>query len=202
MMQTSFGNIQTDSRYEIMRSLITDADNKKILDIGAGYMPISKGIKSKETIKMDGVKKYGAEICSNINDGIPVKAKTFNIVIAGEIIEHLLNTHKFVKECSRVLQKKGYIILSTPNLNSLKNRVKVLFGRLPEYCAEPLEDESFERHIVDLNIHSLKRIFKLYGLKIVEFKTNGIISHNKRIFPLWLTPPSFGETIIIKAVKI
>ncbi len=194
--------IQTRIRYKLMRNMVGDASKKIILDIGAGYRPISKEIKSKKIIRLDGVKKYHPDVCCNINDGIPLKKDSIDIIIAGEIIEHIFNPIKFIRECNKVLKKGGNLVLSTPNLCSLKNRFKVLIGKLPEYCAEPLDDESFERHIVDFNISRLRKILKENGFEVTKLTSNGIVTHSKIIFPRILTPVSFGETIIIKVVKI
>ncbi len=46
---------------------------------------------------------------------LPFKDQIFDTVIAGDIIEHLENPSKFLRECNRVLKKEGLLILSTPN---------------------------------------------------------------------------------------
>lgn len=194
--------LQTKIRYRKMRLLIGNADDKIILDIGAGRLPISKGIKTKKTIRLDGVKKYKPDVCCDINKGLPLKANSVDIIIAGEIIEHIYNPIKFIKECNKILRKGGFLILSTPNICSLKNRFKVFAGQLPEYCAEPSEDESFERHIIDFNFQRLIQILKENGFKTTKRTSNGIIYHSQLIFPRFLTPPQFGETIIIKSKKV
>jgi len=172
-----------------MRELMGNASEKIVLDIGAGYRPISRRIKTKKTIKLDGVKKYKPDICHDINKGLPLKANSIDIIIAGEIIEHIYNPIKFIKECNKILRKKGVLILSTPNICSLKNRFKVSMGQLPEYCAGPSEDESFERHIIDFSFPILIKILKENGFSIVKKTSNGIISHGKLLFPRFLTPP-------------
>ncbi|MCX6749293.1 MAG: methyltransferase domain-containing protein [Candidatus Pacearchaeota archaeon] len=193
---------QTKIRYKIIRKLIGDASGKILLDIGAGYKPISNGIKTKKTLKLDGIKKYKPDICCDINEGISLKNSSVDIIIGGEIIEHIYNPIKFIKECNRILKNGGEIILSTPNLCSLKNRFKVAFGQLPEHCARPSEDESFERHIIDFNFSGLIKILKENGFTIIKKTSNGIILHSRLLFPRFLTPSEFGETIIIKAKKI
>jgi hypothetical protein len=66
----------------------------------------------------------------------------------------------------------------------------------------PMEYEGFERHIIDFNLSSLQRIMKRYSLQIVRHGSNGIVSHSRILWPLILTPTTFGETLIIKAKKI
>src|SRR3989344_1915726 len=193
---------QTRIRYRVMRELIGNASGKTILDVGAGYRPISRGITTKRTLRLDGIKEFKPDIYCNINDGLPLENNSIDMIIAGEIIEHIYNPIKFIRECNRVLAAGGELVLSTPNICSLKNRFKVAFGQLPEYCAEPLEDESFERHIIDFSFPRLIKILKENGFIIVKKTSNGIISHSRLLFPRFLTPPNFGETIILKAKKI
>lgn len=56
-----------------------------------------------------------------------------DLVIALEIIEHLFDTDQFLAEINRVLKPGGFLVLSTPNLASLTNRLRLLFGFYPQY---------------------------------------------------------------------
>lgn len=192
-------NIQSEIRFSKVIELLGDTTDKIVADIGCGKKPISNHITCKQRILVDMVNT--ADVVCDVNKRIELEDKSVDVIIAGEIIEHLFTPFKFLKECHRILKEGGIIVISTPNLCSLKNRFKVAFGNLPEYCAEPLIDESCERHIVDYNIKSLKKMFASSSLFIEEITSNGIITHSKKIFPLFLTPPSFGETLIIKARK-
>lgn len=194
-------NAQTKRRYKIVRSLIGISEDKILLDIGAGRMPLSKGIKTKRTIRLDGVKDYNPDICCDINKGLPLKKNSVDIIIAGELIEHLDNPFKFIREVYRVLKKNGTLILSTPNICSFINRFKMLSGRLPSYCAAPQDNVGFERHIVDFNLYVINKILEDAGFKVVKKTSNGIIFHSKLLLPSFLTPPNLGETLIIKVIK-
>lgn len=58
----------------------------------------------------------------DLKDPLPYKSRFFNIVHAGQIIEHLLNIDLFLKEIKRVLRPDGYAILSISNLARWHNR--------------------------------------------------------------------------------
>ncbi|HLE49550.1 MAG TPA: methyltransferase domain-containing protein [Patescibacteria group bacterium] len=62
-----------------------------------------------------------------------IKSAAVDLVLALEIIEHLFDTDQFLSEIYRVLKPGGYLILSTPNLASLTNRLKLLVGGYPHY---------------------------------------------------------------------
>ena len=55
---------------------------------------------------------------------LPFKDRTFNFILALDVIEHLKKPEVFLKEIKRVLQKNGYLLISTPNLNSFGSRRK------------------------------------------------------------------------------
>ena len=54
---------------------------------------------------------------------MPFSANEFDTLLAGELVEHLKNPEKFIKEANRVLKKGGKIIITTPNKDSLVNRI-------------------------------------------------------------------------------
>ena len=56
---------------------------------------------------------------------------TFQVISALEIIEHLIDTDKFLDEVHTHLDLGGYLLLTTPNLNNLINRVRVPLGKYP-----------------------------------------------------------------------
>jgi len=61
----------------------------------------------------------------------PMPDGTYDVVIAGEIIEHVVNTDAFAQELYRILKPNGVLILSTPNLASWYNRIRLLRGLPP-----------------------------------------------------------------------
>lgn len=72
-------------------------------------------------------------VSHDLSQVLPYKDKTFDLIFALEVIEHLFDTDFFVEEIYRVLKPGGYLILSTPNLASLNNRLRLLLGSYPKY---------------------------------------------------------------------
>lgn len=62
------------------------------------------------------------------NQKIPFKDDSVSLVFLLDIIEHLINPDYILNEAKRVLKKDGKIIITTPNLANLYNRIFLLLG--------------------------------------------------------------------------
>ncbi|MBW2310380.1 MAG: methyltransferase domain-containing protein [Deltaproteobacteria bacterium] len=67
----------------------------------------------------------------DLSKGLPYRNQTFDCILAGEIIEHIVDTDYFLEEINRLLINKGVLIITTPNLVNLENRFRILIGRYP-----------------------------------------------------------------------
>jgi len=63
---------------------------------------------------------------------LPFDDGSADVVLAGEIIEHVVDTEAFLREIRRVLRPGGATVLSTPNILWWKHRIALLAGRYPE----------------------------------------------------------------------
>lgn len=61
----------------------------------------------------------------------PFKLGYFDVVMANQILEHVLDVDNMLNECHRVLRNNGIMLLAIPNLCSLLQRILVLFGCQP-----------------------------------------------------------------------
>lgn len=68
-------------------------------------------------------------LCADLNDPLPFASKAFEVVVAGEILEHLIDPAGFLTEVARVLVPNGRFVGSTPNAFRLRNRWRFLLGR-------------------------------------------------------------------------
>ena len=58
--------------------------------------------------------------------------ESFDVVVAGELLEHLRDPERLVEEAHRVLRAGGTFVASVPNAYRLKGRLSFLLGRPPE----------------------------------------------------------------------
>jgi SAM-dependent methyltransferase len=61
-------------------------------------------------------------------------AREFDLVIAAEVIEHVVETEAFLAHCAAVLKPGGTLILTTPNLLFGVNRLRMLLGKTPKFA--------------------------------------------------------------------
>lgn len=60
--------------------------------------------------------------------------REFDLVIAAEVIEHIVDTDAFLANCAAVLRPGGTLILTTPNLLFGLNRLRMLIGQTPKFA--------------------------------------------------------------------
>ena len=106
--------------------------------------------------------------CADSEKGLPFEDKYFDIVWAGDIIEHIHFTDVFVNEMNRVLKIGGHFVLSTPMHNRLKNIIISL------YLFEKHFDPEFP-HLRFYTLNSLKNVLQKRGFSIEEVKYIGRI---------------------------
>lgn len=79
------------------------------------------------TAEANGVKVIRADV----NDAIPLTTDSVDVLTAFNVIEHLVETQRFIGEIYRVLRPGGYTIINTPNLASWHNVVALVLGIQP-----------------------------------------------------------------------
>jgi SAM-dependent methyltransferase len=63
---------------------------------------------------------------------VPFADDSFDVVVAGEVLEHLADPALAVEHVRRVLRPDGRFVGSVPNAFRLKSRLRFLAGRPPE----------------------------------------------------------------------
>lgn len=154
--------------------LITKIKDKNILDIGCIDHKIENfnsenslhhflKNNSKKVLGMDYMrkevnilKKKGHNIVYGNAEKFKFKSK-FDVIVAGELIEHLNNPGNFLLSAKNALTKNGSIFITTPNAFSLRNLVFSILLVDP-----PVNEE----HTMYFDPMTLKRLVNNNGLKI------------------------------------
>lgn len=153
-------------------------------------------------------KKKGINaVVGDISDCIPFSSNKFNMLLMGELIEHLFDPDYAIKEAYRVLKSDGSLVLTFPNISSLPNRLRLLFGYDLMHFDVSIEDRH-GGHIRGFNGYNIKKILTKHNFKIVNiFGSSVSLNPFKRTnsnFGLFIGRlfPSFGDLLIVHAKKI
>jgi SAM-dependent methyltransferase len=88
-----------------------------------------------EDMRAAGVTTYGVDLESGT---FPFEDASIDGVVMTEVIEHLwVNPLHALAETNRILKPKGVLVISTPNLLSLRNRLNMLRGRMAPVIEHP-----------------------------------------------------------------
>lgn len=188
----------TDAHSFILPKLLKILENdrdKTILDIGCGNGFITNkliaagynvyGIDASESgINIAREKNPERFFLQNIeNENLPnqLENKTFDLIIATEVIEHLYNPGMFVNFCKKILLKNGKgsgeLILSTPYHGYIKNLALSLTNHWDHHFTV-LWDGG---HIKFFSRKTLTKLLEKYELKVIDFKGCGRLPY------LWKT---------------
>lgn len=158
---------------------------KKILDIGCGVGSISFFLSTNypnSSVTGLDISKKAIDACLEYKKLIKSKntsfsrlkvenytnhKQKFDIIIASEVIEHLVDDKKFIENCSKLLDKNGALLITTPSKNAPLFKLGLL--------------KSFDRrvgHIRRYEMAELKKIINLAGFKIKDEKLNEGILRN------------------------
>jgi SAM-dependent methyltransferase len=104
-------------------------------------------------------------ILADISKVIENASPSYDIVFLGEVLEHLYDPRTALKNCVSYLNPDGYLILTTPNLASIYNRLLLLLG-YPLYNYNPIDPTE---HRVVLTCKQLTDLLTGQGFKVCYF---------------------------------
>lgn len=130
---TSLKNNKIFSEYiKFLRKLNIQFKNKNVLDIGCGagtFLNLldksnkKTGVDISDHIIETAQKKEGEEYfvwTKQENSSLKnFEGKTFDVITMFDVLEHLYNFEYFEKMINNHLKEGGYLVLTTPNANSL-----------------------------------------------------------------------------------
>ncbi|MDB6077814.1 MAG: hypothetical protein JWO82_1561, partial [Akkermansiaceae bacterium] len=104
-------------------------------------------------------------IACDLNLPLPVEPSSFDVVTSSEVIEHLENSRAICREWFRVLRPGGTLILSTPNCESWRSLLSLVFqGHFAAF-----NHQNYPAHITALLQLDLRRILTEAGFKEISF---------------------------------
>ena len=60
-----------------------------------------------------------------------IASSAYRVVVALDILEHVVDVFGFIDNCHRILESGGWLVIRVPNIAYIKHRVDLLAGKLP-----------------------------------------------------------------------
>ncbi|MEW6491140.1 MAG: class I SAM-dependent methyltransferase [Cyanobacteriota bacterium] len=144
-----------------------------VLDIGCGTGAWLERLANIGFTQLHGVDrdiqqfKTQKATCSQVNldfDDLGLGNKSFGLITAIEIIEHLENPGRLFYHVSRHLDESGYFLLTTPNIHSISCRLKFFVtGKLASF-----DEKGDPTHIYPVLLYCLNKILQRYSLEVTK----------------------------------
>lgn len=171
-------------RLQITLSLLKElGHNLLILDAGCGDgVQMERYAESNRAFGMDisitRLRRAEDRLCKNVfflSDlfQLPIKADTFDVVILGEVIEHLDKPDLMLSEIHRVLKPSGHLILDTPSKSNPVDMLLGMFGVEPKWGYEV--DKT---HLWFFNMGEVVDLLEKTGYSLVKIRGGSFIRYN------------------------
>jgi SAM-dependent methyltransferase len=139
-------------RSAIFRSWV-GGPGRRVLDLGCRYGALTKAYAGgNEVVGVDvdrealagAAAALGIEtVWADLDEALPFDDASFDVVVVGELLEHLRFPAATLAEARRVLRPGGTVLGSVPNSYRLKSRLRFLLGRPPEFADDPTHVRMF-----------------------------------------------------------
>ena len=159
-----------------------------LLDIGCGNgsftIECARVIGAKELCgieiaeeKAKEAKSKGIEVLvRDASANFPFDDEYFEVIVANQVLEHVIDIDNMLRESKRVLKRDGVLVLSTPNLCSLLQRLLVFVGRQPTtlhvseiQVGNFLKGVKASGHVHAFSPPALSDLVQYHGFKIERF---------------------------------
>jgi len=137
----------------------------------------------------------------DLNRPLPFATENFRCVIGLSVLEHLLKPCAFLRQCHRVLEPGGTLIILTPNISTYFTAALILAGRMPssgptpdsaqlikseelfrvsglEFTQDDDTDTPQHRHLVIFSFLVLRRYLRMLGFRSVR-------GYGFGLYPFW-----------------
>lgn len=169
-----------ESNYEFLKEKLHNFSDRSIVaDLGCGESPFGDLLERfRICLKVDFTSYAGVNIVANLNEKLPIKPDSMDIIVTSNTLEHLPDTDGFLTECSRILKPGGSILITVPFMIPL-HQEPFDFLRFTEYQLKFLLEKI---QFVDIEIKPLSNFFEIYQSTQSAF-LNAAVNQQKSILP-------------------
>lgn len=159
------------SSHWTMLRLLGQGAGRRALDVGAadGFLAqrlTQQGwrvtaIEGQETLAARARGRCEELILADLNESVPVLPGSFDAIICGDVLEHLLSPERVLRSLSASLAPAGQVVVSIPNVAHLSVRLMLLCGRF-EYAQRGILDRT---HVHFYTRRSFRALLAACGLR-------------------------------------
>ena len=170
-----------DKYYENEREdiiALIPSEAKRVLDVGCGFGHMGKRLREERDIEVVGIENEERAIdvakdnvdkliVGNVESmKLPFEHGYFDCLVYGDVLEHLREPWRILKEHSCYLKNGGFCIASIPNISHY-SIIKGLLNDLWEYKPSGILDET---HLRFFTLEGARSMFRNAGYTIEEEK--------------------------------
>jgi glycosyltransferase involved in cell wall biosynthesis len=167
------------SSHAVILEVLSGLPPSRVLDLGcsSGLLAEQMRASGHHVVGVDRAeatdvrKRTDAFFVVDLNRGIPDEVgAAYDLVIAGDVIEHLSRPADMLRQISQVLRPGGQVVLSVPNFAHWYPRIRVALG-LFGYDRRGILDDT---HLRFFTRSSLRRLVRGAGFDILEETATGL----------------------------
>ena len=168
------------SSHSLILRLAGEGAGRRLLDVGAAHGYLAEAFRS-QGFRVTGIEANGvlgeeaAKHCDeflvlDLDDPLPAFAEPFDVMVFGDVLEHLKHPLAVLRELTASLAHDGTVIISLPNVANIYVRLSLLLGRF-DYQDRGILDRT---HLHFFTRKSFGEFLEAAGLEPVELTATPI----------------------------
>jgi 2-polyprenyl-3-methyl-5-hydroxy-6-metoxy-1,4-benzoquinol methylase len=168
------------SSHSVILSYLCDGRGLRVLDVGAAQGDLAQLLTQRgyDVTAIEGDPGLAAMarakcrevVLADLDKPLPSLRGRFDVVVCGDILEHLKDPLGILLAITRLLRPDGIAIVSVPNIVHLWIRLQMCFGRF-EYTHRGILDAT---HLRFFTLASFRRLLQQADLEILELKATPV----------------------------
>lgn len=192
-----------------------EGNNNRILDIGCGEgqtgWALKKSGKAKEVVGIElveGPAKRAESRLDRVIHGdveemtLSFQPEYFDYIILADVIEHLIDPWRVIKQLSRFLSREGFLIASIPNIGHWRVLKDLILFDKWEYQKEGILDKA---HLRFFTKKSMVEMMREAGFEVESIRARRSLGTKAKLFDLvtlGIFRKFFESAYIIKGKKM